>query len=55
MTRGRSGSSSAPTAAGREVDRDSRRVTVAAIGVGAVPAIAVEEALWIAASTLEAA
>ena len=43
------------TAAGREVDRDSRRITVAAVGVGAVPAIAVEEALWIAASALEAA
>ena len=44
-----------PTAVGREVDRDSRRITVAAVGVGAVPAIAVEEALWIAASALEAA
>jgi DNA/RNA-binding domain of Phe-tRNA-synthetase-like protein len=44
-----------PTAAGHEVDRDSRRITVAAVGVGAVPAIAVEEALWIAASALEAA
>jgi DNA/RNA-binding domain of Phe-tRNA-synthetase-like protein len=44
-----------PTAAGREVDRDSRRITIAAVGVGAVPAIAVEEALWIAASALGAA
>src|ERR1700761_1092514 len=44
-----------PTAAGREVDRDSRRITVAAVGVGAVPMIAVEEALWIASSALEAA
>jgi len=43
------------TAAGREVDRDSRRIAVAAVAVGAVPAIAVEEALWIAASALEAA
>jgi DNA/RNA-binding domain of Phe-tRNA-synthetase-like protein len=43
------------TAAGREVDRDSRRVAVAAIGVGAVPMIAVEEALWIVASALESA
>jgi DNA/RNA-binding domain of Phe-tRNA-synthetase-like protein len=43
------------TAADREVDRDSRRITLAAVGVGAVPAIAVEEALWIAASALEAA
>jgi DNA/RNA-binding domain of Phe-tRNA-synthetase-like protein len=43
------------TAVGHEVDRDSRRITVAAIGVGAVPMIAVEEALWIVASALEAA
>lgn len=44
-----------PTAAGHAVDRDSRRIAIAAVGVGAVPAIAVEEALWIAASALEAA
>jgi DNA/RNA-binding domain of Phe-tRNA-synthetase-like protein len=43
------------TGAGHEVGRDSRRIAVVAIGVGAVPAIAVEEALWIAASALEAA
>jgi DNA/RNA-binding domain of Phe-tRNA-synthetase-like protein len=43
------------TGAGRGVDRDSRRITIAAVGVGAVPAIAVDEALWIAASALEAA
>ena len=43
------------TAAGREVERDSRRIALAAIAVGAVPTIAVEEALWIAASALEAA
>jgi DNA/RNA-binding domain of Phe-tRNA-synthetase-like protein len=41
------------TAAGRAVDRDSRRIAIAAIGVGAVPAIAIEEALWIAAAALE--
>jgi DNA/RNA-binding domain of Phe-tRNA-synthetase-like protein len=44
-----------PTGAGRAVDRDSRRIAIAAVGVGAVPAIAVDEALWIAASALEAA
>jgi DNA/RNA-binding domain of Phe-tRNA-synthetase-like protein len=44
-----------PTAAGRAVDRDSRRIAVAAVAVGAVPAISVEEALWIAASALESA
>lgn len=43
------------TAAGRGVERDSRRIAIAAVGVGAVPAISVEEALWIAAATLEAA
>jgi DNA/RNA-binding domain of Phe-tRNA-synthetase-like protein len=43
------------TAAGRAVERDSRRVAIAAIGVGAVPAIAIDEALWIAAATLEGA
>jgi DNA/RNA-binding domain of Phe-tRNA-synthetase-like protein len=43
------------TAAGREVERDSRRIAIAAVGVGAVPAISVDEALWIAAATLEAA
>ncbi len=43
------------TGAGRAVERESRRFTIAAVGVGAVPAIAVEEALWIAASALEAA
>jgi DNA/RNA-binding domain of Phe-tRNA-synthetase-like protein len=44
-----------PTAAGRAVDRDSRRIAIAAVAVGAVPSIAVDEALWIAASALEAA
>lgn len=43
------------TAAGRAVERDSRRIAIAAIGVGAVPAISIDEALWIAAATLEAA
>jgi DNA/RNA-binding domain of Phe-tRNA-synthetase-like protein len=44
-----------PTAEGFGVERISRRVTVAAIQVKGVPQIAVEEALWMAASTLEAA
>jgi DNA/RNA-binding domain of Phe-tRNA-synthetase-like protein len=44
-----------PTADGYEVERDSRRIAIAAVGVGAVPAISIEEALWIAAATLEAA
>jgi len=43
------------TAAGREVERDSRRIAIAAVGVGAVPSISIDEALWIAAATLEAA
>jgi DNA/RNA-binding domain of Phe-tRNA-synthetase-like protein len=43
------------TATGRAVERDSRRIAIAAVGVGAVPAISVEEALWIAAATLEGA
>ena len=43
------------TAADREVERESRRIAIAAIGVGAVPAIAIDEALWIAAATLEGA
>ena len=43
------------TGAGRAVERESRRIAIAAVGVGAVPAIAIDEALWIAAATLEAA
>lgn len=43
------------TAEGARVERTSRRVAVAAIQVKGVPQIAVEEALWMAASTLEAA
>jgi DNA/RNA-binding domain of Phe-tRNA-synthetase-like protein len=43
------------TAEGYGVTRDSRRIAVAAIQVKGVPQIAVEEALWIAGATLEAA
>jgi DNA/RNA-binding domain of Phe-tRNA-synthetase-like protein len=43
------------TAAGRGVERESRRIAIAAVGVGAVPSISIDEALWIAAATLEAA
>lgn len=42
------------TAAGYGVDPGSRRIAIAAIQVKGVPQIAVEEALWMAASTLEA-
>lgn len=44
-----------PTAAGREVDRETRRVAVAAIQVDGVPQIAVDEALWMVSTTLSAA
>ena len=44
-----------PTAEGYGVHRGTRRIAVAAIQVKGVPQIAVEEALWMAASTLEAA
>ena len=43
------------TAEGRTVTPDTRRVAVAAIQVDNVPDIAVDEALWIAASALSAA
>ena len=43
------------TAEGVGVERSSRRLAVAAIQVKGVPQIAVEEALWLAATTLEAA
>jgi len=43
------------TAEGVRVERGSRRVAVAAIQVKGVPQIAVEESLWMAAATLEAA
>lgn len=44
-----------PTAAGVGVEKGTRRIAVAAVQVKGVPQIAVEEALWLAASTLEAA
>jgi DNA/RNA-binding domain of Phe-tRNA-synthetase-like protein len=37
------------------VDRDSCRIAIVAVQVNGVPQIAVEEALWMAAATLEAA
>ncbi len=43
------------TAAGFAVESGSRRIAIAAIQVKGVPQIAVEEALWMAAETLEAA
>lgn len=43
------------TAEGYGVERASRRIAVAAVQVKGVPQIAVEEALWMAAATLEAA
>jgi hypothetical protein len=44
-----------PTARGFEVEPTSRKIAIAAIQVDHVPGIAVEEALWMAASALEAA
>jgi len=41
------------TAAGRGVHPKSRRTLLVAIGVSGVPAIAVEEALWLAAECME--
>ncbi len=43
------------TAEGHRVDRGTRRLAVAALQVNGVPRIAVDEALWMVASTLEAA
>jgi DNA/RNA-binding domain of Phe-tRNA-synthetase-like protein len=43
------------TAEGLRVEKPTRRIAIAAIQVNGVPQIAVEEALWMAASTLEAA
>jgi DNA/RNA-binding domain of Phe-tRNA-synthetase-like protein len=43
------------TADGYGVDRNTRRIAVAAIQVNAVPQIAVDEALWMVAATLETA
>ncbi len=42
------------TAEGYGIERGTRRITVAAVQVKGVPQIAVEEALWMAAATLEA-
>jgi len=42
------------TGAGYEVDRDSRRVSIAAVQVKGVPQIAVDEALWMVAASLRA-
>lgn len=39
--------------AGREVGKETRRIAVAATQVGSVPQIAVDEALWMAATILE--
>ncbi|HEX7059458.1 MAG TPA: hypothetical protein VF176_06360 [Solirubrobacterales bacterium] len=41
------------TADGREVDRDTRRMAIAAVQVNGVPQMAVDEALWMAAAALE--
>ena len=43
-----------PTAEGFGVEQGSRRIVIAAVQVKGVPQIAVEEALWMAASTLGA-
>jgi phenylalanyl-tRNA synthetase beta subunit len=43
------------TAAGRGVDRRTRRTILVAVAVAGVPDIAVEEALWIAADVLRTA
>ena len=44
-----------PAAEGLAVEKRTRRIAVTAVQVKGVPQIAVEEALWMAASTLEAA
>ncbi|HEU4599634.1 MAG TPA: phenylalanine--tRNA ligase beta subunit-related protein [Solirubrobacterales bacterium] len=44
-----------PAAEGIVVSRETRRIAVVAVQVKGVPQIAVEEALWMAAATLEAA
>jgi len=44
-----------PRAEGRAVEGHSRRIAVVATQVNGVPQIAVEEALWMAAATLEGA
>ncbi len=43
------------TGKGRAVGKDTRRIVVAAIQVDGVPQIAVEEALWMVSTTLQAA
>ncbi|HSR93778.1 MAG TPA: phenylalanine--tRNA ligase beta subunit-related protein [Solirubrobacterales bacterium] len=43
------------TGEGREVSRNTRRIAIAAVQVDGVPQIAVDEALWMVAATLEAA
>jgi DNA/RNA-binding domain of Phe-tRNA-synthetase-like protein len=43
------------TAEGYAVDRATRRIAIAAVQVHAVPQIAVDEALWMVAATLESA
>ena len=43
------------TAEGRGVDDGTRRVAIAAVQVNGVPQMAVDEALWMAAATLESA
>jgi DNA/RNA-binding domain of Phe-tRNA-synthetase-like protein len=43
------------TAEGREVVRATRRIAIAAVQVEGVPQIAVDEALWMVAATLETA
>jgi DNA/RNA-binding domain of Phe-tRNA-synthetase-like protein len=43
------------TASGCEVGRVTRRIAIAAVQVGGVPQIAVDEALWMVAATLETA
>lgn len=43
------------TADAYEVEKETRRIAVAAVRVGAVPRIAVDEALWMVATTLESA
>jgi DNA/RNA-binding domain of Phe-tRNA-synthetase-like protein len=43
------------TGPGCEVGRATRRIAVAAVQVGGVPQIAVDEALWVVAATLETA
>lgn len=41
------------TAEGREVEAATRRIAIAAVQVDGVPQMSVEEALWMAAATLE--